>query len=73
MPHLPKNPRKTGAVDNAMTVFAATPTATEGKNLAAQLLGQKGGLRRAETMSPERRSEIAREAAKRRWEKPLSE
>jgi len=42
------------------------------KSLAAQILGQKGGLRRAAILSPERRSEIARAAAKRRWEKGSS-
>ena len=36
------------------------------KSAAAQL-GSKGGKKRAETMSPERRSEIAREAAAKRW------
>jgi hypothetical protein len=38
---------------------------------AARELGRRGGLKRAENMSPERRSEIARAAAKRRWEKSL--
>jgi hypothetical protein len=45
------------------------PKAEEGKSLAAQILGQLGGLKRASTMSPERRSEIARNAARRRWDK----
>lgn len=34
---------------------------------AAAALGRKGGKKRAETMSPERRSEIARKAAAKRW------
>ena len=34
---------------------------------AAAELGRKGGKARAEKMSPERRSEIARKAAKKRW------
>ncbi len=37
------------------------------KNAAAQL-GSLGGKRRAETMSPEQRSEIARNAASVRWQ-----
>ena len=41
-----------------------TPDAT--KSAAAQL-GSLGGKKRAETMSPERRSEIARMAAAKRW------
>ena len=39
------------------------------KNKAAQELGRKGGKARAERMSPERRQEIARLAAIKRWEK----
>lgn len=46
----------------------------EGKNPAAVLLGHLGGLKggkeRARRLSPERRREIARKAAKARWEKP---
>jgi hypothetical protein len=34
---------------------------------AAAELGRKGGKKRAENMSPERRSEIAKKAAKKRW------
>lgn len=36
------------------------------KSAAAQL-GSLGGKRRAETMTPERRAEIAKAAAKKRW------
>lgn len=43
------------------------------KNKAAQELGslggKKGGKARAEKLSPERRKEIAREAARKRWAK----
>lgn len=39
------------------------------KNPAAQELGRLGGKRRAETMTPERRAEIARKAAESRWRK----
>lgn len=38
-----------------------------GKDLAAQALGRKGGAARAARMTPERRSEIARAAAAKRW------
>jgi hypothetical protein len=34
---------------------------------AAAELGRKGGKKRAENMSPERRSEIAKKAAAKRW------
>jgi hypothetical protein len=44
---------------------------TEGKDPAAVALGRKGGLKggkaRAESMTPEQRSEAARKAAEARW------
>ena len=39
------------------------------KNAAAVELGRKGGRKRAESMSPEKRAEIARRAAEKRWRK----
>jgi hypothetical protein len=39
------------------------------KDKAAQSLGRKGGAARREKLSPERRSEIARKAAAKRWGK----
>lgn len=39
------------------------------KNQAAQELGRKGGKKRAEGMTPERRAEIAKKAARSRWKK----
>jgi hypothetical protein len=58
----------TGAVDDR------EPTPEEqGKDPAAVSLGRRGGLKggnaRAAAMTPERRAEIARIAAKKRWEK----
>jgi hypothetical protein len=41
----------------------------DGKDPAAKALGAKGGRKRAENMTPERRAEIARAAAAKRWEK----
>lgn len=47
------------------------PLTPDGRDLAAVLLGRRGGLKggkaRADSLSPERRSEIASLAAKRRW------
>ncbi len=50
------------------------PTPEEqGKDPAAVALGRKGGLKggkaRADSMSPERRADIARQAAQKRWSK----
>ncbi|MAY61410.1 MAG: RNA-binding protein [Rhizobiales bacterium] len=41
----------------------------DGKDPAAKALGAKGGKKRAENMTPERRREIARKAAEKRWGK----
>lgn len=41
----------------------------DGKNAAAKELGAKGGRKRAENMTPERRAEIAKKAAEKRWGK----
>lgn len=38
-----------------------------GKDKAAQELGRKGGRKRAESITPERRVEIAKKAASTRW------
>lgn len=46
------------------------------KNKAAQMLGRLGGLKggkaRAEKLSPEERTAIAKKAAQKRWENKLS-
>lgn len=39
----------------------------DGKDKAAQALGRKGGAARAASMTPERRAEIAKAAAAKRW------
>lgn len=41
----------------------------DGKDPAAQALGRKGGKARASRMTPERRAEIAKKAAAKRWGK----
>jgi hypothetical protein len=41
--------------------------ADDGKDKAAQSLGQRGGKARAQALSPKRRAEIARKAASQRW------
>ena len=40
----------------------------DGKDPAAKALGAKGGKARAFSLSPERRAEIAKAAAAKRWE-----
>ena len=52
----------TGEIDEAAPVDG-------GKDPAARALGKKGGAARAASMTPERRAEIARTAAAKRWAK----
>ena len=44
--------------------------ADDGKDKGAQAMGRKGGAARAASMTPERRAEIARAGAAKRWGKP---
>ena len=78
MPTGPKGEKRPAdVIGNAVKVMRIatgeevdTPTDTDnGKSKAAQELGRKGGEARAKTMSPERRAEIAKKAAARRWGK----
>lgn len=74
---MPKGPkgekRPADVIANAVKVMQiATGEAEEefdddGKDKAAQALGRKGGAARAASMTPERRAEIARKAAAKRW------
>jgi hypothetical protein len=70
LPEGPGNPGVSGLTDGAAGTDPGPIATAPAKDPAAQALGQKGGLKRAQTMSPERRSEIARLAAKRRWQSP---
>jgi hypothetical protein len=45
----------------------------DGKDSAAKALGKKGGAARAKAMPPERRVEIAKKAAAKRWDKTKNE
>jgi hypothetical protein len=44
----------------------ALPT-DDAKDRAAKALGKKGGAARAKSMMPERRAQIAKKAAEKRW------
>jgi hypothetical protein len=72
----PKRPRDPAQLAKLIVDIATgevedrEPTPEEqGKDPAAAALGRKGGEARARTMSAERRAEIARKAAKSRWQK----
>ena len=76
---MPKGPkgqkRPADVVSNAVHVMKV-PTGEaddgapidDGKDPAAKALGAKGGAARAKSMTPERRSEIAKRAAAKRWD-----
>ncbi len=76
---MPKSPaggkRPADVIGNAVHVMrvltgeADDEAPDDGKDKAAQSMGRKGGAARAASMSPERRAEIARAAAKKRWGK----
>jgi len=67
--------RKADVIGNAVLIAkiatgeASDDTPDDGKDKAAQALGKKGGAARAKSMTPERRAEIAKKAADRRWSK----
>ncbi|MEQ8326480.1 RNA-binding protein [Parvibaculum sp.] len=67
----PKRPRDTNQLAKLITDIATgeatDPDPDEGKDPAAVALGRKGGKSRASKMSPERRAEIAKKAAEKRW------
>lgn len=69
----PRDPSQLGKliVDIATGETEDTPE-DDGKNPAAVELGRKGGLKggkaRAESMTPEQRSEAAKHAARARWQ-----
>lgn len=75
MPTGPKGERRPAdVIGNAVKVMRiATGEETDslppddGKDPAAKALGAKGGAARAKAMSPEKRAEIARKAAQKRW------
>ena len=70
----PKRPRDPAQLAKLMIDIASgevedrerTPQ-ERGKDPAAAALGRKGGVARAKSMSPARRREIAKKAAKSRW------
>ena len=76
---MPKGPqgqkRPRDVVSNAVKVMRiATGEEAEefdddGKDPAAKALGAKGGRARAAKLTPEQRSEIARKAAAKRWDR----
>ena len=76
MPRGPKGEKRPAdVISNAVKVMRiatgeeADDVPNDGKDPAAKSLGAKGGAARAKSMTPERRAEIARAAAEKRWNK----
>ncbi|MGH6826101.1 RNA-binding protein [Methyloceanibacter sp.] len=73
MPKGPKGEKRPADVIGAAVMVGKIATGeiveVEEKPSAAAELGRRGGKARAESMTGERRTEVARKAAKKRWEK----
>jgi hypothetical protein len=76
MPKGPKGEKRPADVVGAAVMVAKIATGEinddvedDGKNPAAKALGKKGGAARAAKLTAEQRSEIARKAAAKRWDK----
>jgi hypothetical protein len=77
MPRGPKGEKRPADVIGSAIMIARIATGEieegtppdDGKDPAAVALGRKGGKARAEGMSAEKRSEIAKKAASKRWSK----
>lgn len=77
MPKTPKRPRDPNQLAHLIAAIATGEAddvkTDDGKNPAAVALGRKGGLKggvaRAQSMTPEKRKAIAEKAAKARWAK----
>jgi hypothetical protein len=76
MPRGPKGEKRPADANQRAVMVARIATGEiadkvmdDGKNAAAVALGRMGGTSRAKNMTAERRSEIARKAAKSRWRK----
>lgn len=66
----PRDPVELGKlIGDILTGQVEDRDPTDKRNEAAAELGRKGGASRAKTLSPERRAEIAKKAAAKRWAK----
>ena len=68
-PKRPRDPNQLAKLIIGIASGEEEDGAPEPKNEAAAELGRKGGKKRAEGMTPERRKEIAQKAAAKRWSK----
>lgn len=71
-PKRPRDPNQLGKLIVDLSVGEAEETrpVDDGKLPAAVEMGRLGGAARAKAMTPERRAEIAKAAAQKRWGQP---
>ena len=73
MPKGPRGEKRPADAVGAAIMVARIATGEEADtrelSSAAAELGRKGGRKRAENMTPERRREIAKKAAEKRWKR----
>ena len=65
----PRDPVQLGKLMVDIMTGQVPDALDDGKDEAAAALGRKGGAARASTMTPERRAEIAKKAAAKRWDR----
>lgn len=68
-PKRPRDPNQLAKLITDIATGSQTETLPPAKDEAAAAMGRKGGAARSAAMSPERRAEIARKAAEKRWAK----
>jgi hypothetical protein len=66
----PKRPRDVSQLAKTMVDIAIGETTDKPKSASAVEFGRQGGLARSQLLTTKERSEIAKIAAKKRWEKP---
>jgi len=64
----PRDPIQLGKLMVDIMTGAVPDAADDGKDAAAAEMGRKGAAARADGMTAERRTEIAKKAASKRWE-----
>ena len=64
----PRDPVQLGKLMVDIASGAVPDAVDDGKNAGAVEMGRKGAAARAAGMTPERRAEIAKKAATKRWE-----
>ena len=66
----PRDPIQLGKLIGDIATGQIPDAVDDGKDAGAAAMGRKGAAARAAGMTPERRTEIARQGATKRWSKP---